>query len=342
MYILEVKSELGARFSAMSLICAVMVVCLHMGSTDCMDSSGWWFYVVGKQICKIAVPWFFLASGFFLVGHCDRKDWYSRALKTRIKTLLVPYLFWCGLFAVYFTIICARKSGLIPVVSRNWLLYFGLDPVKAPFCSVMWYLRALMIFILISPAFIVVVRRLGWWAVGFLWLADCVFRLHYGMPGSGFFWFVFSLEGAAYFALGIAIRLGCVSFPFPALARSKYWGICGCVILLVLLCLATVLYRKGHPVFCYEGVLIPFAMMVCWRVASCVAPFLGRWGEFSFPLYLVHVYPMNLLTAMVFKDSTSAAHLLLRIGGTLFLSALAIVLIRRFAPKLSAFAFGGR
>jgi fucose 4-O-acetylase-like acetyltransferase len=94
MHILDVGPELGKRFSAMSLICAIMVVFLHMGATDCMDSSGWWFYVVVKQICKMVVPWFFFASGFFIVGYYGESGWYVKSLKSRGKSLRIPYVVW--------------------------------------------------------------------------------------------------------------------------------------------------------------------------------------------------------------------------------------------------------
>ena len=43
---------------------------------------------------KIAVPFFFLASGYFLAGHLDEDGWYGRKVKKRVFSLVIPLLLW--------------------------------------------------------------------------------------------------------------------------------------------------------------------------------------------------------------------------------------------------------
>ena len=93
-----VDSRQSAVFSRMSLICAIMVVCLHVGSNDCVNTVAWWFLVVEKQICKLAVPWFFLVAGYFLVNHYGEDHWYRDSILSRVRSLALPYLFWRLMF----------------------------------------------------------------------------------------------------------------------------------------------------------------------------------------------------------------------------------------------------
>ena len=55
-------------------------------------------HILSDIIARIAVPIFFLFSGFlffYQTGNFN-KDIYTTKLKKRFKTLLVPYLFWNG------------------------------------------------------------------------------------------------------------------------------------------------------------------------------------------------------------------------------------------------------
>lgn len=335
-----ISPEMSAQFARMSLISAIMVVCLHMGTTNVVDSSGWWFYVVVKQICKMAVPWFFLASGFFLVGHCGGPGWYRRSLCSRVRTLVVPYLIWCAIFSLYFTVVCARKSGFGAVVDQYWITYFGLNPMKAPFYSVMWYFRALIAFVALSPLFIGLLRRFGWLLIGFLWLVDFVFRLNYGMPGSGFFWFVFSLEGAAYFACGIGLRLRMLSF--PTWSGRPWFVMCVSCAAVLFLAVFTGLYRCGYPMFCFQGALIPLTLALLWWSVSLVRPRSTNADQLAFPLFLVHGFFLGIISSAVFTDSSSAVHLFLRVICVVLLSTVVVIVMKRTFPRLSTVMFGGR
>ena len=52
-------------------------------------------YFAEPGIGQCAVPFFFIASGFFLAGHMCETDWWNRECKKRVRMLLVPCLFVC-------------------------------------------------------------------------------------------------------------------------------------------------------------------------------------------------------------------------------------------------------
>ncbi len=51
--------------------------------------------LISQEIARIAVPIFFLMSGYlFFAGFVWSKENYLDKVKSRIKTLLIPFLFW--------------------------------------------------------------------------------------------------------------------------------------------------------------------------------------------------------------------------------------------------------
>lgn len=93
---MELTEAFGFRFRTMSLLCSFLVVFVHAGSDGEWTTSGrWLFWMLGWGISSVAVPYFFFASGFFMAGHLDDPLWYRKALSARVRTLLVPYIFWC-------------------------------------------------------------------------------------------------------------------------------------------------------------------------------------------------------------------------------------------------------
>lgn len=53
------------------------------------------YHVVSNELARIAVPLFFFISGFLFFYHSDfSKEIYRKKLKKRIRTLLIPYMFY--------------------------------------------------------------------------------------------------------------------------------------------------------------------------------------------------------------------------------------------------------
>lgn len=334
-----VSAELSHKLANMSVVAAFMVVVLHAGGVAAQGSSGWWLQRLATQVCKAAVPFFFLASGFFLVGHWGEDGWYRQAISRRMRTLVLPYFIWCALWCCYFIPVCCRHGGLADFLSTHAWTFFGLNVLRPPFYSVAWYLRALFFFVLMSPVLIAFVRRFKWGAVGALYAADLAFRI---VPDSaeglvfGIFHYVFSLEGAAYFVLGLGLRLGVLSQP----RMPKLPFMLGMMV--VLIASNTILYWKGVvPWMSLEGFVIPVVIAVLLAVTPDAA-----WPSWmttaSFPLYMIHPFALALLTSFVFRTTDNAVFLVLKVVAAIAISMVAISLFRRLMPRVASVMFGGR
>ena len=163
----EVES---AKMANMAWFNAVLIVALHvMNFAQPADAASWWLRsIVHDGVCAMAVPFFFLASGWFLGRHVDEPGWWLRELKKRVRTILVPY----GIFAVLslalvvgydaFSALAKGASVRAALPTVGGLVdAVGLNPFVLPGHDVLWFLRTLMLLVCIAPVFVVIIRRTG-------------------------------------------------------------------------------------------------------------------------------------------------------------------------------------
>lgn len=139
----------------------------------------------------IAVPTFYLMSGYFFFYKIDVFDSnvYRAKLKKRISTLLVPYLLWNLLFILKIVIFKVAAyivkgkplSNIVDYFNENgWLRMFwdcniwSLDkinilgwsiPPTGPILIPMWFIRDLMVVVLITPIIYILIRKFKLWTV---------------------------------------------------------------------------------------------------------------------------------------------------------------------------------
>lgn len=138
--------------------------------------------LISQGVARLSVPLFFLMSGYlFCAGFKWSWRGYGRKLTTRVKTLLVPYLFWTMLgvaiaylgqsipaVRAYFT-----DGPLIADYSAFRLINAVLGMTSAPESYHFWFIRDLMLLMILSPLLVVILRyaAMAFFAVVFiLWI----------------------------------------------------------------------------------------------------------------------------------------------------------------------------
>lgn len=81
------SSTVSNKFAKMSLLCALLVVVLHVGA-------GPKWIGKGLSLTAIAVPMFFLMAGYLFAGRMGEAGWWQRQVKSRLRSLVIPYVFW--------------------------------------------------------------------------------------------------------------------------------------------------------------------------------------------------------------------------------------------------------
>ena len=184
----------------------VLVVLLHAFNSEVHFSipseythlSGIDVYNLIRNFCSyvasIAVPTFFLISGYLFYKKLERWDWqiWFQKIRNRCKTIVVPYFIWCLLFVLWrFYILDPLKNAsshsLYDIVAEwqsvdvSWFHVFWdsvqwgggnlnllgghIAHMTAPELFPFWFLRNLIVLVALSPVVYWMLKKLGGWFV---------------------------------------------------------------------------------------------------------------------------------------------------------------------------------
>lgn len=190
---IKIDERMSRKIAGLGFICACMVVCLHVGM-DCpnMTPSAVNFQYAIRRIFGMAVPLFFIFSGFFLAGHMGEAGWWLRESRKRVRSLIIPYLCWNLFNMVFFLSIGSLALWFkIEFGGQSWLNFTGIDtflraigiyPLRHCSLANLWFLRSLIVFVMAAPVFSLFCR--GRWSGSVfivIMLSICVL-LPYSLP----------------------------------------------------------------------------------------------------------------------------------------------------------------
>lgn len=324
----------------MALICAILVVSIHVGLSGPVHSLAWCLKeYVAEGVARIAVPFFFVVSGYFLALRYLEVDgefvrsWRFACWK-RVRTLLVPYWIWNLCYApliIGIELLSDAVAGrtLRPVAWLSTLgSITGIDLMNDPILFPLWYVRSLFVFVALSFILWPLVRRLGLCVPIFFYAISMILkRLDIALPN------VLPMEGLAYFSLGLCIACGW-RFSMPKTMSA----------IIVIIALFTFGVVKW---------VCPETNILSWWIPLML---LGVWGvmpdrsfrreivSLAFPIYVLHMFVLLALqyawhlTAFM----PDAVEFLFRWFVAVCGSSLIVRVLARFSPRLTIVAFGGR
>lgn len=368
---------------------ALAVVCVHAVSyfpnveVPVMSfgiPESWCDYVyclLTKRLVCLALPFFFLISGFLLFQRMDQWDWktFSNKLKRRIFTLLLPYFCWNFLMILNFAFRCVIKE---PNVSSAWQAFMDLydknggflhmmwdcfvlnvdredwlgfaNPSYLPVHMPMWFVRDLIVLSCLTPLLYWPLKH--WPKLSVLALMFCLISgvwIHF--PG-------FSSFSASYFCFGALLSIHRLSL-FPV----KTWAVVTLLLLGVfsMVYLLSPLVDNGEKWFgllaCSSVVFGLFAIMgLTGRIIGDKVLNLPSWlGQASFFIFSLHTLPIFLY----FSPVQISAHISMKMisadtgFGVLFGFLFTLVLtfcicmtfffiMKRFCPKMLSVLTGKR
>ena len=343
--------ERNAKVANMGFGCALLVVAIHLA--DAPQEAGtptWLVYAFVRQVlATVAVPYFFLVSGYFLAQRSGDSGWWRRAVSKRVRTLGVPYLVWCLVPFLAFSVlwpvgspdgICARAQMKASSVAAAFGLNFFTNPeANRP----LWYLRDLFLLVSMSPLVGWLVRKTGGWvlfAFAGLFLAVNPGTLDFpgfwiGQRWRIFWTFGFSLEGLLYFGVGWFLA----GHPMSLTRRAgAVLGVAGLAVGLVGVKLAA----SGSPWFGYACELsTPFVMAFLWAWVPSAARAPWLVGN-AFAVYVMHPIFLRLMLEprRVFPDVPPMCFVEWAVA--VVLSLLVAIGLRKTLPGIARLAFGGR
>ena len=349
----SVPEALSHKFKNMALVGAILIVFIHLDWSLIEERSAPWFFkmLIARGISQIGVPFFFLASGYFLAGHIGENGWWKREVCKRVRTLLVPFFLWNVAFLLFKTVssiatdcLTHRAFGTsVELLHQPLLSLLGFYPSEYPILYVTWYIRTLFMLVLISPAIVWALKRfprlfiLGAWLISIPICSD--------EKSMQVFQFCFSPEGLTYFSLGIFLRW----HPIHVEGR-KLWA--GSVILALAL-LATCLliaYAGGSYRVYVKTFSLPVMLYAVWGLIPA-KPWAKGLTSLAFACYLLHVFVLHVLhlgiSAIVedlalFPNAPKSLETWLIIVFSVPLTLLLGHAMYRLFPKTATLLFGGR
>lgn len=209
--ILVKNSIEGKTLSVVRPFLALLVVFIHTSYPSGNGDSLYFLLneLIARKIAIIAVPCFFMISGYLFYVNKDNYNLYDyrNTLMKKSRTLLVPYLFWNVLGYYSLFIVRGYDMGVMPwdvykimwngydVYSVNSIIGYSFAPITVPYGnSVLWFVRDIMIVMIFSYPLYFIIKRYGFCVV-FLLIACRVFYI--GLPISGF-----GIDAFCFFSIG--------------------------------------------------------------------------------------------------------------------------------------------
>lgn len=203
-----ITKYLSDKLKAISFILIGMVVFLHSYNLEINFSLGTGFIgqglnsfiqnVISQGITRIAVPLFFVISGFLFflsIKNGSMPEFISKYRK-RIKSLLLPYLFW-SIFGILFFLILQLIPISKPFFTNQLIVNYSTTQLLSrifinPFPYQLWFIKDLIVLILLSPILYWLIKYLKFYVI-LIFLVTWI---------SSFNYFIFTNEALLFFALG--------------------------------------------------------------------------------------------------------------------------------------------
>ena len=315
----KMTKYLSNKLRVLSFISIILVVYIHTyysegkSMSSLMKLESFW----GNGICRVAVPLFFVISGYLFFLKCPdgiKSIWPK--MKKRVRTLLVPYLL-VNSFAIIFYVLMNVMVNYSPTINGvvnyhifdeisqygiwgSILALYWTDPVAFQ----LWFIRNLMVVILFAPIIYILLRVAIKGVSGFL-----LFLISEGLLLTvtitvcsdclAAFWFV----AGGYMAMNPRI---CIS----GTVERGYWATGSTFLFIALACM-----NVYHPLSLYQWLMPIVGIIALWTGYDLVygrgienptlSPCLTFLCSYSFFVYLVHEPLLNILKKLPLLISRS-------------------------------------
>ena len=186
---------LSKRIEVLRFALIVGIVFIHMYTNDIQFSSSLQAHnpfamlveYISNILARVSVPLFFAMSGYlFFLSYDGSFTNYKKKLHSRFHTLLVPFLFWNALIFLFFALFqnlpqtAHYFSGERPLVlSYDFIdqlaLFFGVGKFDYPVAYQFWFIRDLIILVVVAPLLYRLLEKIPYVLLGgllLLWLFE--------------------------------------------------------------------------------------------------------------------------------------------------------------------------
>ncbi len=352
------NKELSRKFTVISFLSMVLVVILHANNMVINLSSGNIIVPKGynsfiqdfftQGIARIAVPLFFIISGYlYFLNIKGTFSEFKSKIGKRIKTILVPYLFWSCWGLVFYTVLQSLPmsqnfftNGLVKDMGMDEILkilFFNPLPFQ------LWFLRDLIVLVFCSPLLFLAIK----------YLKELAILLAFIPWISGYFYGFINTDSLLFFMLGgyLAIFDKLISLDGKKYAYLifSFW-----ILLVIINC---ILLFQGISIFDFwmsvlNKITLLVGVVAIWTIYDKLhgkinIAVLNPIFSFSFFLYAFHEPVLTMAKKGLFfilgkSEHVSFSVYILAPFLTIVMSISVGFLLKTYLPKIYNLATGGR
>ena len=307
-------------------------------------------YFFSNELFRFAVPMFFAISGFlFFFTYENTKQCYVRKLKSRVRSLLIPYIIWAVISGLFLTCISQIPffSDLPFVMEKGygWTQFYMylINPAAFP----LWYIQQLMIFVIISPALYFLIKKtrgIILIALAVPWIMDLSF--------------VINFSGLFAFSIGAALAIFGKSREFTR-SDNRIQTMIYAVIWILLSLLNTYIAAFADKSFIFDIIMTVLfkineavGVIAMWYLFDHIAKRITDKKGFiiaathSFIVFVLHEPMLHIFNQMALKQSSTVmGHIALYVCLPFSVLAVCIIVsmaLRKNLRKVHGVLTGGR
>lgn len=287
------KKEVSNKFKYFNFIFTLLIVLYHfrfktgftINTKNGADTFIYSFFLsITEKSVFLSMTVFFMMSAFLFYYNINNSKDALKKMKKRLKTLLIPYLSWT-LIAMLFDIIVIHDNQIKSAYSIVKFLLF--DPADGP----LWYILALLIFIMPSPLIVKLKNKKKLSIIALLIILAIVELREFNYIGTiiridDWWWHGNMLGYIPAYAIGTFIGLNYSETIIQERYNTKIMSIIGMIIIVISIVLIKYLKIYANSQF---YIYIIFAIGLWIAVSSKV--FVKRTPTFlscSFFIYAMH------------------------------------------------------
>lgn len=352
-------TEFFNKKTVVSFFLSVLVVLIHIHSFDSYDFNGvlgsglsYFGKFLNNGVTGVAIRLFFVISGVLFYRNYTYKSTVSK-YRSRFKTLVVPYLFWCVLYTVAMMVLylTPAKSLMVienPFTFKNILLGVFWNYYYKSF----WFILDLIVFTLLCPVFYTLLKNKY---VGAIVIITTVvlyafdIKIPETISVSGIEYAVFwRADSIVFYMIGAYIGLHC--FDWFAKRKSKWIAVLGLITFFGCAIVRTICTMRGIAI---EGAFhILFITVFCWATWTMfdLLSFEKKpkhFCEYSFMMFALNYYLGVYISKVLYLVLPKAqifclVNLLLTLIFEISFILLFSHLLKKHFPKIYSIITGGR
>lgn len=279
-----ISKELSDKIKVLSSLCTLMVLFRHSLNIQAffgvpiVDNYTMFIETAISKLTEIAVPCFFIISGFFFFGKIfNTLQEYRVMLLKKTKSLFIPFIAW-NLFGALLLIATQKFQ-----YHETWWKYI-ISLLRSDWNGPLWYVRDLMTLMLFSPIYVWIFKR-PW-----LLTTGLIVLFHLWVPVSSNW---VAVESMLFFFIGGILR------KYKNLLSYQPPTYIGLVLFLVWL-ISSSFFPYCWSIHRYNTILGIFVFWITLDyLPTAIKSASIRLSKFTFFVYVTHIYFIKLIKVTI-------------------------------------------